>query len=133
MQKVRVPIDKMYSSPSGSALYPLTQGLYVGVSEWLGEPRIHIRAFVSPLSRSGDIGESETRIEDSQTKTLLVPTKRGICLDEEGFHKLMVVSRHILKDLVSPLQQPDPASDESTDSGSNNSFPRKAESGGGIA
>ena len=69
-------------SKSGDTIYPLGRGLFATVTEWNGEPRIHIRAYVEPLS-------SETAKRPRTDVTRLVPTRRGICLNEHAFNELV--------------------------------------------
>ena len=69
-------------SKSGDTIYPLGRGLFATVTEWNGEPRIHVRAYVEPLS-------SETAKRPRTDVTRLVPTRRGICLNEHAFNELV--------------------------------------------
>jgi hypothetical protein len=103
---------------SGRRLYPLTKGLYATVSEWLGEPKVHIRAFVPPVTNTaGQAGEQKqegqfSNGENSNSSsgsnngrpTRLVATKRGVCLDEEGFEQLLAL-QYSIREEVAALKQ----------------------------
>ena len=69
-------------SKSGDTIYPLGRGLFATVTEWDGEPRIHVRAYVEPLS-------SETVKRPRTDVTRLVPTRRGMCMNEHAFNELV--------------------------------------------
>ena len=98
-------------SPSGSRLYPLSKGLFVNVSSWVGEPRILIHAFEHPplFSTQNSRALAEVRRAHSPEglkhnsleadSVTLYSNKRGVCSDEEGLEKLMAVCQAVLHDI----------------------------------
>lgn len=88
-------------SASGTRIYPLTKGLYATVSSWDNKPRIHIRAFVDlkEASNNTQVASNATYSSTDVVQTPLYPTKRGICLDEAGFDKLITLQHTLLTDV----------------------------------
>ena len=105
-------------SASGDRLYPLTKGLYVTVSTWMGQPKIHIRAYVnlkkeqSVTQNSGSDNLSTLTEHTENSPRRLYPTKRGVLLDEDGFHKLMALHQSILEEVDTKKRQLEEAEDD---------------------
>lgn len=94
-------------SASGTRIYPLTKGLYVSVSTWEDQPKVHIRAYVN-LKEEKDVSSHNTTptgfaaaySPTENSSAPLYPTKRGVCLDEEGFGKLMAAYHTVMEDVA---------------------------------
>lgn len=97
-------------SACGHRLHPLGKDVYVCVSEWNGEPKIHVRAYVKPYKEpvceaenAAKTTANETGAQDGnreETTQSLYATKRGICLSEDGLEKLIGAYSAIMADVM---------------------------------
>lgn len=75
-----------FPSVTGSRLFPLGNDVFAIVKTYKGVVKLHIRQYYKP---------------DNVKSTRLLPSRKGICLDEKQFHRLCQVKSGIFSDFKS--------------------------------
>ena len=93
-------METHYQSVCGDSLYYLGRGLYASVNTFQGKTLFHIRNHFCP-----ELGTSNAEIMPKDRINILKPTRKGICLDEDGWRQLFNLKQRLDADYNASTNQ----------------------------